>query len=38
MPYCFPSTEYLTTIEYVQVKGLETEVWRVKWALFCALY
>ena len=26
------------TIEYVEVKGFETEVWRLKWKLFEALY
>lgn len=26
------------TIEYVEVKGLETEVWRLKWKLFEAFY
>lgn len=26
------------TSEYVEVKGFETEVWRLKWKIFCALY
>ena len=26
------------TVEYVEVKGFETEVWRLKWKLFEALY
>jgi len=26
------------TIEYVEVKGFETDVWRMKWRLFEALY
>lgn len=26
------------TTEYVEVKGFETEVWRLKWKLFEALY
>jgi hypothetical protein len=26
------------SIEYVEVKGFETDVWRMKWALFEALY
>jgi hypothetical protein len=24
--------------EYVEVKGFETDIWRLKWKLFCALY
>jgi hypothetical protein len=24
--------------EFVEVKGFETEAWRLKWKLFCALY
>lgn len=24
--------------EYIEVKGFETEVWRLKWKIFCALY
>ena len=27
-----------TSIEYVEVKGFSTDVWRMKWALFEALY
>lgn len=27
-----------TSLEYVEVKGFETDVWRLKWALFEALY
>ncbi len=26
------------SVEYVEVKGFETEVWRLKWKLFEALY
>ena len=26
------------TLEYVEVKGFETDVWRLKWKLFEALY
>lgn len=26
------------TMEYVEVKGFETEVWRMKWKIFEALY
>lgn len=26
------------TIEYVETKGYATDVWKLKWKLFCALY
>lgn len=26
------------TQEFIEVKGLQSEVWKIKWKLFCALY
>lgn len=34
----FAITHLDETREYVEVKGFETEVWRLKWKLFEALY
>lgn len=34
----FTVTHNDDSIEYVEVKGFETEVWRLKWKLFEALY